>query len=272
MRVIRRRQLHNQNKAKQLQRSLKTKLNLVNKCVDPTSNLDNLSLEEGEIISDDEVTNVNLTANTSADNEDDCIWVEPQIEQIIIDDDLPDTSLSKTRNYNSSGYVSIIQRINERGTQANGNLITSTPCGGAAARSSSKKNEEDFSDLINMFYEDVSRINTLNTIRSEDTFSNYTEASRVGGNRKSNSKNRRRNKRKNYTVTSKDVIILDDTVNDSTLRPETDSLNSRKEDEEMENSVIFISETTRKSDRPASALDFVPLCSNDVPNVSEIHK
>lgn len=269
LRAIKRRQLQNQNKSKQLQRSLRTKLNMANKCAAPASNLHNLSMEEGEIISDDDM---HLTANTSKDNDDDCICVEPQIEQIIIDDDLPNTSRSKAKNNNSSGYVSIIQRINGRGTQATNKLLTSTPCGGAAARNSSQKNEEDFTDLTIMFYEDVSRINTLDSIRSEDTFSNYTETSKVVGNRKSNSRNRRRNRKKKQTVTSKDVIVLDDTLNDSTLRPATNSVNSKRQDVEMDDSVIFISETTRKSDRSASALDFVPLSSNDVPNVSEIYR
>nr|XP_014100213.1 NEDD4-binding protein 1 isoform X1 [Bactrocera oleae] len=263
LRAIKRRQLQNQNKSKQLQRSLRTKLNMANKCAAPASNLHNLSMEEGEIISDDDM---HLTANTSKDNDDDCICVEPQIEQIIIDDDLPNTSRSKAKNNNSSGYVSIIQRINGRGTQATNKLLTSTPCGVAAARNSSQKNEEDFTDLTIMFYEDVSRINTLDSIRSEDTFSNYTETSKVVGNRKSNSRNRRRNRKKKQTVTSKDVIVLDDTLNDSTLRPATNSVNSKRQDVEMDDSVIFISETTRKSDRSASALDFVPLSSNDVPN------
>ncbi|XP_050327340.1 NEDD4-binding protein 1 [Bactrocera neohumeralis] len=265
LRTIRRRQLQNQNKSK-LQRSLRTKLNMANKCAAPTSTLHNLSLEEGEIISDDEINNVNLTANTSTDNDDDCICVEPQIEQIIIDDDLPNTSRSKAKNNNSSGYVSIIQRINGRGTQDAGKLLTSTPCGGAASRNSSQKSVEDFTDLTTMFYEDVSRINTLDSIRSEDTFSNYTQQSRVVGNPKSNSRNRRRNKKKNHTVTSKDVIVLDDTVNDSTLRPASNAVNSKNQDVEMDDSVIFISETTRKSKSSSSALDFVPLSSEDVPN------
>ncbi|XP_049309520.1 NEDD4-binding protein 1 isoform X2 [Bactrocera dorsalis] len=265
LRTIRRRQLQNQNKSK-LQRSLRTKLNMANKCAAPTSNLHKGELEEGEIISDDEISNVNLTANTSTDNDDDCICVEPQIEQIIIDDDLPNTSRSKAKKNNSSGYVSIIQRINGRGTQDAGKLLTSTPCGGAAARNSSQNSVEDFTDLTTLFYEDVSRINTLDSIRSEDTFSNYTQTSKVVGNPKSNSRNRRRNKKKNHTVTSKDVIVLDDTVNDSTLRPASNTVNSKNQDVEMDDSVIFISETTRKSNSFSSALDFVPLSSEDVPN------
>ncbi|XP_011188599.1 NEDD4-binding protein 1 [Zeugodacus cucurbitae] len=268
LRAIRRRQLQNANKSK-LQRSLRSKLNLAGKITAPSSNLNNLTLEDGEIISDDEVNNVKVTTHTTADNDDDCIWVEPQIEQIIIDDDVPETYRNKTKNNNTSGYVSIIQRINGRmGTEATtSKLVTSTPCGRATAtRNSTQSKAEDFSDLTSMFYEDVSRINTLDTITSEDTFSNYSVLPGAARNQKSTAKNRRRNKSKNQTVTSKDVIVLDDTLNDSTLKPSANAVNSKNNDEEMDDSVIFISETTRKADRAAQALDFVPLSSNDVPN------
>ncbi|XP_054736775.1 uncharacterized protein LOC129243630 isoform X1 [Anastrepha obliqua] len=271
LRAIKRRQLQNDN-SKYLERrnKLKRKLNLTNnsKNESEVSTLLNNSLEEGEIISDDEVNKSPSTNNSSTvmgeDNDDDCICIEPQIEKIVIDDDEPVTSRTIAKNNISSGYVSIIQSVNDRQSRLAGQLLTSTPYDEGPIRSvvqnSTQNIEQDhLSDVSSLFYEDVSRNNFLESINSEDTFISYTRMSNLVRNHKSKAGKRRKNKSRKDTSTSEDVIILEDIVNDTTQKV-------TEKENEMDDSVIFISETVGKSDKPAPMLDFVPLSSDDVPN------
>uniref|UniRef100_W8BCL0 Putative ribonuclease ZC3H12D n=2 Tax=Ceratitis capitata TaxID=7213 RepID=W8BCL0_CERCA len=263
LRAIRKRQLKNLNRTKQLEQrnNLKRKLNLPNNSSIKELHIGNISLEEGEIISDDE-DKVTLPANNHIDDDDDCICIEPQIEQIIIDDDKPNTSRSRTKNNVTSGYVSLIQRMNDRSTDLQANVLTSTP---HVARNSTQNLDDGFGNLSAMFFEDVSSVNTLQTISSEDTLTNYTKLSRLVRNPKTKSKkkNRIRKKSGDPTTVSEDVIILDDTANESTLKP---TAPEEANQTHIDDSVIFICETAANSDKPAQALDFVPLHSDNVPN------
>ncbi|XP_036331183.1 uncharacterized protein LOC118742880 [Rhagoletis pomonella] len=280
LRSIKRRHLQNPYNLMQVQREnmLKRRLHLTNtstKVLKPTIS-HNVTIEEGEIISDDEVNhsqtkkalNTKPSGTSAVETDDDCICIEPQIEQIVIDDDLPETSRSKRKNNISSGYVSLLQGINDRDSKLTNKLVTSTPYGEGskrpAVRNSTQCNENDIGDLTGLFYEDVSIINPLETIISEDTFTNYTKMSTlVGEERKAKKKKRIGNKsQKQSADISKDFLTLDETLKLANPNEEE----NEKEVTQTDDSVIFISETVVRSDKPAPMMDYVPLSSNDVPN------
>ncbi|XP_067631736.1 NEDD4-binding protein 1-like isoform X2 [Eurosta solidaginis] len=257
------------------------------------------SIEEGEIISDDECnhTQINIvtqiakssctiTASATENNDDDdCICIEPQIEQIVIDDDQPNTpatSTSKSRSKNksnkSSGYVSLIQRITERGSQ----LITSTPvCSQSTNTTATQKSPQNNADCGALFYEDVSSINSQDFPRSACKEIDYTtlrflsggrckKKSKFGkkGGRKNKKSNGKQKKRKGKKLDSNDIIILDEIItNDVTIKPmEIEKVEQAENAQQIDDSVIFISETVGISDKPAHMGDFVPLDSDNVPN------
>ncbi|XP_065369751.1 uncharacterized protein LOC135962006 [Calliphora vicina] len=196
------------------------------------------TLEEGEIRSETERYVANAATDTSNkaedSDDDDCIVIEPTLEEITItdiddDDDVPSTSDISTN------YQSLIKSFKDR--------VSSTPChnnNSTIMKNSNNDGVNPTNDDVLPFFEDVGRRSGIESINSTDTFIDYTKFSTLNEN--SQQKPRKEN-------TCDKIINISDTGNDSTLK--------RKSLDYDDDSVIFISETNGN--------DFIPIVDDLIP-------
>lgn len=221
------------------------------------------TLEEGEIRSDIEQSEGNTTADThkieSEEDGDDCVVIEPTLEEITVDDDDDDNDeddAPSTTSDISTNYQSLINSFQQR--------ISSTPCQTKKPISSyasilrncnsEEINIENGNEEENLpFFVDVGRRSGIESINSTDTFNDYTKLSTL----KENPLQRGRSIRLKENNTNNNVEIID---LDNSSYNKTNSTLKRKStnnEDDDDDSVIFISETNKN--------DFIPINDPNVP-------
>lgn len=216
-------------------------------------------VEEGEIL--------------SSDDDDDCIFIEPKVELITIDDEnhcivarrVPPQSIEIAPTKQSDNVVKSLMAITSTPLERNKTKTLQSSASGSPSLAANTKlkngvvNSDTNADDVVLFFEDVSRLNWLETITSEDTFADYVKTTTPLGSGEDPARRSRRLRGQDAEIIVDDIIFLDD----YTLKPEPPriiSKDNRNRNSVIDDSVVFVNEQTPN--------EFIPLHSDDVPNVS----
>lgn len=200
-----------------------------------------ISLEEGEIRTDDEALCIDTLATKSEakdnehDDDDDCVVIEPNIDEITIEDENENEEFPLSNNV-CNNYQSLVHSFKER--------VSSTPY--HKRKDNAEKYTESDEESPPYFVDILGRRSGIESINSTDTFSEYIKFGSALGD-KSVSKQRREHLKEKDC---EEIIELDDfqhSEQNSTLKRKCSYGNNhgKDDDEDDDESVIFVSETNQ---------------------------